>query len=194
MTLFEPLFLILAVTTLVTTAVLVVALLRGQRARAARIGRRLGLGIAAYVVALVVGSLLVTAPVRDAGSPLCFDDWCIELVSAAGGGQGGTFDVLLRLSNRARRQPMGERGTYVYVVDERGHRHVALPEGDEPPFSTVLQPGESVETRRRFEVGPGEVPRALFYAHSGFPIQWFVIGGGGWFQPPPSFRLASDAR
>lgn len=193
MTIFEPLLLVLALAALGAVGVISVSLGRGNRQRAFRVGGGLGVAIGAYTLVLVVVSLLVTPRVHDPGSPLCFDDWCIDLVSASRPAPD-SYEVRLRLSNHARRQPMGERGTHVYVEDDRGHRHEATPDPAELPFSTQLQPGESVETTRRFAVAADEMPRSLFYVHEGFPIQWLVIGEGGWFQPPPSFRLPLDVR
>ncbi len=54
----------------------------------------------------------------------------------------------------------------------------------------MLQPGESITTARQFDV-PRDTPNlGLIYTHEGgFPIGWFIITEGGWFQKPPVVRL-----
>ena len=57
-------------------------------------------------------------------------------------------------------------------------------------FDTILQPGVSISAMRRFDV-PRDTPNlGLIYTHEGgFPIGWFIITEGGWFQKPPVVRL-----
>ncbi len=189
MTIFEPVLLLVVLAAAIVTGAIAVAAIRGRTRRAAQLAIRLGVGMALYLLTLVGASLLVTPEIHDPGSPLCFDDWCVDVVTAGRPVEGGDYEVVLRLSSRARRQPMGERGTYVYLEGARGARYEPRPEDGEAPFSAVLQPGQAIETTRRFVLPSEEVPRALVYARRGFPIQWLVIAEGGWFQPPPAFRL-----
>ena len=58
MNLFEPLFLLLALVTLGTLVTVAVCAMRGQRARAGRIVRRLGIGAAAYFAVVIAASIL----------------------------------------------------------------------------------------------------------------------------------------
>ena len=41
---------------------------------------------------------------------------------------GTRYEVSLRLSNRAKRVPMGEKGTVVYLTDAEGRRYDPTPE------------------------------------------------------------------
>jgi hypothetical protein len=85
---------------------------------------------------------------------------------------------------------MGEKGTVVYLTDARGRRYDPLPDPSAIPLDTILQPGESLIVTRRFDVPPGAQGLGLIYTHEGgFPIGWFIIGEGGWFQKPPIVRL-----
>jgi hypothetical protein len=192
MNLFEPLFLLLVlvtVGTLITTAVLAG---RGKVARAGRILRRLGIGAGVYFVIVIAVSIFSPQRIYRVGDPQCFDDWCIEVVGAQWPGPPavGRYEVTLRLSNRARRVPMGEKGTVVYLIDAQGRRHDPLPEGADVPLDVMLQPGESITAKRTFDV-PRDTPNlGLVYRHQGgFPIGWFIITEGGWFQKPPIVRL-----
>ena len=105
--------------------------------------------------------------------------------------RAGRYDVSLRLSNRARRVPMGEKGTVVYLVDGQGRRYDPLPDPADVPFDTILKPGESIDATRRFDLPPGATNLGLIYTHEGrFPIEWLIITEGGWFQKRPVVRLS----
>src|SRR5438128_2304325 len=117
MNVFEPLFLVLVLTTVVTLTTATVVALRGQRPRAARILRRLAVGAAVYFVMVIVTSALTPRRVFAVGQPQCFDDWCITVTgSRAAPTAPRDLDVDVRISNRARRVPMGERGAAVYLI------------------------------------------------------------------------------
>ncbi len=82
MTIFEPLFLLLALTTVVTLVAAVVWAAAGKFARALRVLRRLAVGAAVYcavVIAVTIGS---SRPVYQVGQAQCFDDWCITVAGA----------------------------------------------------------------------------------------------------------------
>ncbi len=191
MNLFEPLFLLLALVSVVSLIAAAAAAIGGNRARAGRVLRRLGIGAAGYFAVVIAVSIASPPRVYRIGDTQCFDDWCISVIEArpVGTPVPTVYEVALRLSNRARRVPMGEKGTVVYLTDTRGRRYDPLP-GADVPFDTVLQPGESVVARRRFPVGGDAQQLGLVYVHEGgFPIGWLIIGEGGWFSTPPTVRL-----
>src|SRR6185369_8807463 len=115
---FEPLFLLLVLVTLITLIATAVCAARGQFARAGRILRRLGLGAAVYFAIVITVSVFSPQRVYHVGDTQCFDDWCIQVVGAqwTATPTAGRYEVTLRLSNRAKRRPMGEKGTVVYLV------------------------------------------------------------------------------
>jgi hypothetical protein len=192
MNLFEPLFLLLVLVTIVTLITTVVFAVGGKVARAGRILRRLGISAGVYFVIVIGVSVLNPQRVYRVGDTQCFDDWCIGVVGAqwTGAPPVERYEITLRLSNRARRVPMGEKGTVVYLTDAQGRRYDPLPDGADVALDTVLQPGESVSATRRFDV-PRDTPNlGLIYTHEGgFPIGWFIITEGGWFQKPPVVTL-----
>lgn len=124
MNLFEPLFLLLGLVASVALVVAAVRRVRGDRKGARRVLRRLTLGGATYFAVVIATSLLVPQRVYRVGDQQCFDDWCITVSGARWTSQpsGERYEVTLQLSNRARRMPMGERGTVVYLVDAQGQR------------------------------------------------------------------------
>ena len=190
---FEPLFLLLALTAAVTLITAAGFAAGGKFARAARILRRLAIGATVYFAVVILVSIFNPQRVYQIGDAQCFDDWCIEVVGArwAGMPQAGRYEVSLRLSNRARRVPMGEKGTVVYLVDGQGRRYDPLPDPADVPFDTILKPGESIDATRRFDLPPGATNLGLIYTHEGgFPIEWLIITEGGWFQKRPVVRLS----
>jgi hypothetical protein len=192
MSVFEPLFLLLVLVTLITLVSAASWFVRGQSARAGRILRRVGIGAALYVTVVIAVSILSPQRVYRVSDDQCFDDWCIAVVDAqrTETPQAARYEVRLRLSNRARRMPMGEKGTVVYLVDRQGRRYDPLPNPTAVPFATVLQPGESREAVRRFDVARDAQDLGLIYTHEGrFPIGWLIIGEGGWFQKSSVVRL-----
>ena len=191
MSVFEPLFLLLVLVTGFTLVTALAFLVRGKFARAVRIGRRLAVGATIYFAVVIAVSLVTTRREFRVGDTQCFDDWCIAVVEAhrAESPPAG-YDVTLRLSNRARRMPMGEKGTVVYLTDAQGRRYDPLPDEAMVPFDTQLQPGTSVIARRRFDVARDARDVGLVYTHEGgFPIGWLIVGEGGWFSQPPKVRF-----
>jgi hypothetical protein len=130
--------------------------------------------------------------VYQAGDAQCFDDWCITVVAGdwTAATPAARYEVSLRLSNRAKRVPMGEKGTVVYLTDATGRRYDPLPDSADVALDTMIEPGASVVVSRRFDVPRGTQGLGLVYTHEGgFPIGWLIISEGGWFQKPPMVRL-----
>jgi hypothetical protein len=192
MNIFEPLFLVLVLVTVITLIATVAFATGGKVARAGRILRRLGIGAGVYLAIVIAVSIFNPQRVYRLGDTQCFDDWCIAVVGArrTGAPTLEQYQVTLRLSNRARRVPMGEKGTVVYLTDAQGRRYDPVPDQAAVAFDTILQPGESISATRRFDV-PRDTPNlGLIYTHQGgFPVGWFIITEGGWFQKPPVVRL-----
>jgi hypothetical protein len=192
MNVFEPLFLLLTLATVVSLVTAAVLALRGRFARAGRILRRVAIGAALYFAVAIVVSVLVPRQQYRVGDLRCFDDWCITVaeVKTSASDAGRVYEVSLRLSNRARGRAMGEKGTVAYLTDAAGRRYDPLRDPDAVRFDTVLQPGESVVAIRGFAVPADARDVGLVYTHEGgFPIQWFIIGEGGWFQKPAIVNL-----
>jgi len=186
MTIFEPLFLLLALATLATLVTAAGLAAAGRWARAARILRRLGLAAALYFAMVILVSLVRPPPQYRVAEERCFDDWCLTVVAArrTPAPRPG-YDVTLRLTSHARQRPMGERGTVVYLIDAERRRYEPVEDRFQPPFDTILEPGQSVTTARRFDVPAAARDVGLVYAHEGgFPIGWFIIGEDGWFRRP----------
>jgi|SRR5579871_50451 len=191
MNLFEPLFLLLALTTVITVLTAVVYALTGRFGRAGRILKRLLIGAAVCFSVVIIVSAVQARRIYQVGDPQCFDDWCITVMSGhwIEPPPSQTFEVVLRLSSRAKRVPMGEKGTVVYVTDRERRRFDPRP-GAAVPLDAMLQPGESIDAVRRFDIPRDAAGLGLVFTHEGgFPIGWLIITEGGWFAKPPIVML-----
>src|SRR5258708_31545514 len=125
MTIFEPLFILLFLTVvgaLVTAAVLA---LRGQRDRAGRMVRRLGIGTGVYAAIVVLTALGTQPRIYHVGKAQCFDDWCITVVDARPDRRADSvaWTVTRRLSSRARRITQHENDAAVSLPNPRHRPH-----------------------------------------------------------------------
>src|SRR5678815_3047981 len=96
------------------------------------------IGAAVYFAIVILASLLAARRVYEIGDTQCFDDWCIGVTEARRSAPGEPYDVSLRLSSRAKRVPMGEKGTVVYLTDAEGRRYDPLPDSAAVPFDLSL--------------------------------------------------------
>ena len=192
MNVFEPLFLLLVLVTIITLLTAAVLAVAGRTSRAARLLKRLAACVAVYMGIVIGVSAIGPRQEYPLGQRQCFDDWCIAVVEAQRmpTSSGSSYEVSLRMSNRGRRRPMGEKGTVAYLVDAQGHRYDARTEAGRVPFDTILPPGGSALSRLRFDVPSATDGLGLIYTHAhGFPISWFIITEGGWFSQPAIMRL-----
>jgi hypothetical protein len=187
MTVFEPLFILCFLATVVTLIGAAVSAIRGNRARAVASLSKLGICAAVYLAALLAVGAASQRKVYRVGDMQCFDDWCITVTGAARSAPR-TVEVTLRLSSRAKRRPMGEKGTVAYLEDGEGRRYDPIPGSVTVPFDTKLQPGESVTAVRRFDVPADARDLGFVYAHVGASFSP-VIGENELFHGPPVVRL-----
>lgn len=192
MTIFEPLFLLLFLATVVTLITAAVAVLRGQRPRALRILRRLAIGAGAYFAAVLLVAFFSTPPVHQVGETMCFDDWCITVADAkrTPGASGQSWKVTLRISSRARRITQRENYAAVYLIDSRGRKFHSDPASATVPLDSRAGPGESIDATRVFELPPDASDVRLVFTHEGgFPIWAFIIGENQLFHNATVVKL-----
>jgi hypothetical protein len=152
---------------------------------------------AIYLIVVMAASLLTKPRQLAIGEHTCFDDWCIavERIESERLGVGATYRIAFQISSRAKRRPQRERNLAVYLQDTNGLRYDARDPAGEPAFNVMLPPGETVHTTREFDVPvPDAQPHLVITHEGGFPIGWFIIGQGPFFQgiqlalPSPSPR------
>lgn len=173
MTIFDLLFAVLFLVGVGSLLVALAAALRGRRARALVILRRLGIVAALYICVLLVVSALSPRRLLAIGDDQCSDDWCIAAQTVRRDTTPAEirYEVAFRLSNRARRVAQRERFVAVYLRDQRDHRYGPVADASAVPFDTLLAPGQALVAIRRFIVPAGAGEVGLVVARE----------GGGWF-------------
>ncbi|MCG3119635.1 MAG: hypothetical protein ALAOOOJD_02104 [bacterium] len=194
MSIFDLLFILLFLTSVITLAFAALAALRGRRTRAMAILRRYAIGAAIYLGIVLIVSLAAPRRLLRLGEPLCFDDWCItvENIERTVSPSEANYIASLHLANRARRVAQSENELVIYLSDTFGRRYDPLPDSTAIPLNVLLQPQESVTTRRTFKVPAGATVSDLVIAHERkFPVEWFIIGGGP-FRKEPLVRIDAE--
>ena len=154
MTIFDLLFLAAVLTGIGTLVLGLVATLRGRRARAAVLVRRVGIGAVIYFGTLLSASAFTPQRYLRRGDLECSDDWCIGVRSLRRETSGAVvrYDVTFQLASRARRVAQRERFVVAYLLDDRRRRYFPLAHPTSVPFDTLLQAGETIQATRRFRV------------------------------------------
>lgn len=191
MTIFDLLFLAVLLGSVVTLVVAASCGVFGRRSLAVRILRSYFVCALVYLGIVVLVSLVMPQRVVKTGEQLCFDDWCIAVdgVDSTVSAAAVSYEVSLILSSRARGISQREKNLAIYVTDARGTRYDPVLRESDVPFDRLLRPGESVRASRIIKV-PLDAPEPnLVIAHEGgFPIGWFIIGGGP-FRKAPVLKL-----
>jgi hypothetical protein len=153
-TLFDLVFLLALLSSVVAIVRAGVALARGRGMQARRIGRRLAIAVAAYVGVVIAVALASPQRFSALGETQCSDDWCITADSVRRDTTGTTvtYTVGFALSSRARRVAQRERFVVAYLRDGDGRRIDAQADAPAIPFDTLLQPGQTIRASRRFVV------------------------------------------
>src|ERR1051326_1674328 len=191
MTIFDLIFILVFLTSVVFLIRLLYLLLRKRGDKALRLTKYLGLFVGSYLGIVLVVSLVAAQRTLKVGDQECYDDWCIAVEHVENSNAprnvtptSATYAVALRLSSRARRVAQRENGVAVYLVDADGHRYDPAPDLSAPPLNVLLQPQQSVATTRVFTVPASTQVRGLAITHEGgFPIGWFFIGEGPFRKP-----------
>lgn len=185
MTLFDLLFIVLFLAAVTVLISCLVSALRGQRARAARRLRTLGLAAAVYMGIVIGVSLFTPRAVLAVGEDQCSDDWCIAVQDASPMGDSAVA-VTFRVASRALRVTQRERFVVAYVQDGAGRRYDADPVLDQPGFDVELGPGAYVNTRRVFRVPRGASGLGVIITREGdVPFPRCCIIGAGLFHKDP---------
>ncbi len=177
MTVFDLIFLMVLPAVVVTLLLTAVTLMRRQYRRAQKLLSGLAVFVAAYFAVILGVSLTSPREVVALQEPQCFDDWCIAVdqVEMAPSGADVAYTVTLRIFSRARGRPQRENGVSVYLLDGQNRRYKPAADPLAPPLNTLLNPGESVLTVRRFTLPADALKPGLVVAHGRFP-GLFIIG------------------
>ena len=195
MTVFDLLFIIAFLISVVTMMVAAAFAIRGQLPRALKILWFYCICAAGYFAIAVAIAFLKPQRVMSIGDPWCFDDWCltVEKVDRTSGFSQLSYNVELRIFSRARRVTQRANGAWIYLIDDRGRRYSPDPAPSAVPLDALLRPLESTTTLRVFHVPPDAHKLGLITGHGG-PycglMDMLVIGSGGClFRKPTMIRI-----
>jgi hypothetical protein len=195
MTVFDLLFMVAFLISLVTVAVAAVFVVQGRLPRALSVLRSYCICAAAYVAIALAVAFLKPQRVMRIGDPWCFDDWCLRVdrVDRTAGPSQVSYNVELRIFSRARRVAQRAKGAWIYLIDEQGRRYSPDAAPRAVPLDALLQPLESAATLRVFHVPPDAHDLGLITGHGGpfcGPMDLLIIGSGGClFRKPTMIRI-----
>ena len=169
MSLFDPVFILVALGTLGAILVIVFKLVTGKFRAAGRVAL-VWLGVLTTYMAVVV---IVAA--ASPGTQLamnqddCSDDWCMAVthVAIAPKPDGAEVTVTFRVSSIARRVTQRERGVTVWVRDTDGRHYDGDAGPHDEPFDRPVGPGETFTTTRTFLLPPGAQPADVVLTRGG---------------------------
>lgn len=197
MSLFDLLFLLVALVSILTLLTVAGLALTGSRVRAWRL-LKIYLACALCYMAIVVASpIIVPRRVVALGESLCFDDWCIAIdrVTSSTSRSATSYEVEFRMFSEARHIVQREKNLALYLADSAGRRFNPLKEESNVPLNTQLGPGDSITARRRCDVPPDAKVLGLVIAHEGgFPISWFIVGAGPFQKAPVLWLKGLDTK
>jgi len=180
MTIFDLLFLVSFLVSVIALAAAAYAAIRGRVSRAFSI---VGIWLACAVLYLAISvAVSYTAPQRviAVGTPWCFDDWCLTVKDVERAGTRCKVNVLL--SSEAKRVTQRANGAWIYLRDENDTHYDPTPNPSDVPLDVLLQPGESVAAQRTFQVPPNVRELGLVTGHGGPPcgvMSLVIIGNAG---------------
>jgi hypothetical protein len=192
MTVFDLLFIGVFLGAVGSLIVALIAIVRGHRARALAILRRLVFGAVSYLGIVYIATAFSKEVVLRVGDPQCSDDWCIAVERVERTPQNAVtlYAVTLRIFSRARRVVQRENvARDVYLVDAHWRRYDPILAGSEVPLNTLLQPGESVTTGRSFELPADDHDIGLMVDRTTILPVCVIIGECGAFHKGTIVRI-----
>src|SRR6266545_1013271 len=169
MTIFDLIFILVFLTSVVTLIRILYLGLQKRRDKAWRLTKYVGLFLGIYLGIVLTVSLAMPQRTLKVGDQECYDDWCIAVEHAerSNAPTSAAYTVTLRLSSRARRVAQRENGVVVYLMDADGHRYDPVPDQSATPLNVLLQPQQSVVTTRVFTIPANVQVRGLAIVHEG---------------------------
>lgn len=194
MTLFDLLFILVFLTSVIGLLGIGIAAVRGRRQTVRVIGRRLGVGLGAYFVVIMLVGIASPKQFVALGTNQCSDDWCIAADSVHRDAAGDTivYTIDFRLSSRARGVAQRERSVVAFLIAADGRRFDALRDSASVPFDTLLQPAEAIRATRRFRVPRSASDVGLVIAREGgawFPRCCIIGDANNFMHRRPVVRL-----
>ena len=171
MTIFDLLFALIFISTVVFLVAIIFRALSGHRKRALKQLKSLLLFDLIYLTVVIVVALITPRTILPVGELDCSDDWCISVERAEKYPKGPStiVQVTFLIHSRALGRPQIENGVQAYLVDSSGNYFASMAVQDETPFSLSLQPGESKEVVRIYSVPVNSIPTGIHISKGKFP-------------------------
>ena len=216
MSIFDGIFILAVLGSVLTLFVLGYFLVRRQWRRAKRVLLILASFLVIYAVVLVSVSLVSPQQVLAMHQDRCFDDWCLSVEQAVQQPAidsksilvhaHGVFDlVTVRVSSRARAISQRAIDAQVYLLDTQGQRYESDPAGQRAldaggqgglPLDSELAPGGSFTRTIVFDVPKSVSSLDLTVTHGLFPEVLIIDSDQSFLHKPTivqlSFPLASE--
>jgi len=204
---FDLLFLLIVLVTVIVLLIAVVNLLRQRFAQVGKLLLRYGLGLALYFLILISVSLTSPQQVVAMKVDRCFDDWCVGVEDVTMKSELGNvkpagvfYVVTLKLSNQGRGRPQRVSSAAIHLLDGQGNSYaVSTPgmaafeaqQGSIPPLTSVIEVGQPIITFLVFDVPQDAADIGLTIRHPVGPAPGlFIIGDeASLFHKPTIVRL-----
>ena len=180
MTIFDLVFILCFFATVMALSTAAFLAIRGQQGRSLRMLRWLGFGIAMYAGVLLLTSAFSPQDYAAIGDRQCGDDWCLAVTGARVARHGATAEVEVefRIESRATRIDQREHAVTVFLRDSAGNRFEPIADSADVPFDTLIHPGQTIATHRRFVVPDRIRIEGITIARKGIP-ECCIIGHEG---------------
>jgi hypothetical protein len=183
-TIFDLLFLVAALVSVLTLIWLGFLSLRRKRDAAFKILRVYGLCAVGYLLVAVTVDFLKPQRIIPIGNSYCLDDWCLtaKKVNSTRIGSDMFYRLELQVSSKAGRITQRANRAWIYLIDERGHLYSPEANFQGVPLDVALGPHETLSTERVFVVPATIQHLGLVTGHGGpycGPMDILIIGAGG---------------
>lgn len=207
MTLFDLLFILLFLASVIALISVLVLLVRARRTAAMRLFRISASVWAVYLATVFLLAAVTPQRVIPMNEEQCFDEMCFSVTQVRTASQLGSaatpvtahgifYIVTVKVASHSLGRTQSEGGIRAllwnsgqyYEVSSPGQRAWEAPHAVTPALTARLRPGESILCDQVFDVPARSSSLGLALSH-GFGPGYFVIGECPLFHPPTILRL-----
>lgn len=207
MTIFDLLFILLFLASVIALISVLILLVRARRTAAKRLLWIFGSVWAVYLAIVFLVAAATPQRVIPTNEEECYDEMCFSVIQAQTAPQLGPpaspisangifYVVTVRVTSHSRGRTQSEGGIRALLWNSGNYYEVSPPaqraweaiHGANPVLTARLRPGESILSDQVFEVPARSSSLSLVLSH-GFTPGYFVIGECPLFHPPTIFRL-----
>lgn len=206
MTLYDLLFILLSLGSVIVVIAILILFANGRRSAALKALLGAGAVWCVYFVLLAAFDLTARPLVIAPGQDRCFDEMCFAVVSAQASSSPSAnfagrrlYVVSVRVTSHSLGRTQSEGGIRARLYDhgkyfeisKQAQREYELEHGKSPMLTQRLSPGESINSVVVFDV-PRSVAHPGLTLDHGFTPGYFVIGESPFFHGPDIYTLPQD--